>query len=447
MTRCFAAKKLLQLMCAAGILGLSTSSFATAFQLWEQDGASIGDYHAGRSAQARDASTAWYNPAGITRIKNQQIVVGDVAILTDIRYKGTVRVNSIPRMPPNATAQGGSFSQVPNFHYVAPINDIIGFGLSVVAPFGLKTEYGRDSSLRYAAVSTQIRVVDISPSIGLNLAKNFSVGLGLDWQRASAQFTQTAGASLLGPNSDTASSAKGRSYAYGFHTGLLYQFIPSTRVGLAYNSKVEHVLRGSSKLVGPVANYFNTKSTLKEFPVVSTNASLALTLPAYTTLSLFHQLNPQWALKGTAVYTQWNVVRQVQILNFASIQNMAASNKVTVTIPTSYRNTWNFAVGSEYAATDKFTFRSGVGFDESPIPSKFRNVQIPDNKRYALALGGHYQATKKLGFDLGWTHLFFPSDIAIHPPEQAAGDQKVTTNGVVNGCADIFGAQLTWDIV
>ncbi|MDR3491772.1 MAG: outer membrane protein transport protein [Gammaproteobacteria bacterium] len=440
MAKRFAVKKLLQLMCVGGVLGLSSGSFASGFQLWEQDGASIGDYHAGRSAQANDASTSWYNPAGITRFNHQQIVFGDVAILSDFRYKGTVALNTLTSLPPNATAQGGGFTNVPDLHYVSPINDKIGFGFSIVAPFGLKTEYGRTSSLRYAAISSQIRVVDISPAFAVNLAKNFSVGLGLDWQRASAQFSFQGALGALGPNSDTESMTKGRSIGYGLHGGMLYQFIPSTRVGLAYNSQVVHHLRGTSKATGPVANFFN------KGPIVSTNALVALTLPAYTTLSLYHQLNPQWALMGSAIFTQWTVFKRIRIQNFSGVQSSAASNKIIVNIPASYKNTWNFSVGSEYAATEKFTLRSGVGFDESPVPTKYRNVQIPDNNRYALALGGHYQATKTIGFDMGWTHLFFPNKTTVNPPPQPAGSVVVTTNGLENGSADVLGAQVTWDI-
>ncbi len=443
MAKRFAIKQLVQLMCLGGILGMTSNAMASSFQLWEQDGASIGDYHAGRAAQANNASTSFYNPAGITRIKNQQMVLGDVFIITDIKYKGTVSVNTLGNAPLNAVSQGGGFSPVPNLHYVAPLmNDVLGFGFSVTAPFGLKTDYGRNTVLRYAATSTQLRVIDVSPALGLNLTKNFSVGLGIDWQRLSAQFNEVGALGLLPGNSDTDSSNKGRSIGYGFHMGALYQFIPSTRVGLAYASQVVHHIRGTSKAVGPVSNFFNAG-----MPIVSLNTNAAITLPASTTLSLFSQLNPKWSLMGTAIYTQWSVFQNLRLQNVATVDNLAASNTVTVILPASYRNTWNFSVGTEYAATDKFTFRGGVGYDQTPVGNKYRNVQVPDNNRYALALGGHFQATKALGFDLGWTHLFMQGNSIVNPPPQPVGAQIVTTNGVVNANADILGAQVTWDIV
>ena len=83
-----AIKQLIHLLCVTGILAFSTQAVAAAFQLYEQDGATVGDYHAGRAAEANNATTAFYNPAGMSRIPNQQIVFGDVAILSDLKYRG-----------------------------------------------------------------------------------------------------------------------------------------------------------------------------------------------------------------------------------------------------------------------------------------------------------------------------------------------------------------------
>ena len=72
MAKKFYAKRLFLFMSAAGFISFTHQASASAFQLWEQDSATIGNYHAGRSAEAPDASTSYYNPAGLVRIKNQQ---------------------------------------------------------------------------------------------------------------------------------------------------------------------------------------------------------------------------------------------------------------------------------------------------------------------------------------------------------------------------------------
>src|SRR5688572_13402266 len=89
-----------EFLLASNILGLFSSvAFASGFQLWEQDAASIGNYHAGIAAEAADASTAFYNPAGLVRIPNQQFVLGTDVILPSIKYTGTVNVNTLGNTP------------------------------------------------------------------------------------------------------------------------------------------------------------------------------------------------------------------------------------------------------------------------------------------------------------------------------------------------------------
>ena len=70
---------------------------------------------------------------------------------------------------------------------------------------------------------------------------------------------------------------------------------------------------------------------------------------------------------------------------------------------------------------------------------------MPDNDRYVVAFGGHYQATKAVGFDLGWMHIFV-NKAHISPPKQITGSESATTNGSVTAGADVYSGQVTWDI-
>ncbi len=475
----FVTRPVITALCASGLLSLSTQAMAAAFQLWEQDGASIGNYHAGYAAAAEDASTAWYNPAGITRFKNQQVVLAGIGILSDFKYRGNVSVTELsptivlvpsPHLafPPttftfhSVTAQGGSFSFIPALHYVAPLNDWIGFGLSVDAPFGLKTTYGSSTPLRYAATLTSITVVDISPSLGFKVTDKASLGLGFDIQRAFAEFNSVAG--FIDPRIsfppvpktvltafDTTSTNKANDTGYGYHLGALYEFNPCTRVGLSYHSQVVHHFTGSSKFVGPIADRVNNGISF----ISSGRAYTNVKLPPYTALSLFHKPNPSWAFMGSVIYTQWNTLKTLTLNGVAGAVNVppppvstliAGSTNIQITIPENYRNTWNLALGANYYPTDTIILRGGLGFDQSPVQNAYRNVQLPDNDRYIVALGGHFQATKTVGLDVGWMHIFI-QEARVNPPPQVMGAETVSTSGHVNGGADVFSGQVTWDIV
>jgi long-chain fatty acid transport protein len=430
-------------LCAAGLLCIASQAMASAFQLWEQDGASVGNYHAGYAALANDASTAWYNPAGIVRIKNQQAVFGADTVLSSFKYKGNITVVA-PPFPPAlsgtpVTSQGGTFNVIPYLHYVAPLNDRAGFGFSIDVPFGLKTDYGRSTVLRYAATLTSIKVIDISPSFGILVTDKASLGVGFDIQRVYAEFDSIA--TVINPdafNADTTSTNTANGTGYGYHLGALYQFTPETRAGISYHSQVAHHLSGSSRFQGLLADpaFFNPNAE------TGSHATTSFRLPAYTALSVYHKLVPQVGLMGSVIYTQWDVFKNLVLKNVAG---PADQPPVEVTVPQNYRNSWNLSVGADYYATDRITLRGGVGYDQTPVINGYRNVQLPDNNRYVVAVGGHYQATKTVGLDLGWTHLFFPN-AHVAPPTQVVGSEQVTTNGQVTGGADVFGAQVTWDL-
>jgi len=441
----FITRPLISILCTVGALGLSSQAMASAFQIWEQDGASIGDYHAGYAAAAEDASTGFYNPAGLTRFDNQQIVFGGDTIMTNFKYRGMVDVFT-PLAPSGVTfdsvvAQGGQFSFVPDLHYVAPINDRLNFGFDVVIPFGLETNYGTSTPLQYAGTLSSITVVDISPSLGFKVTDKFAVGLGLDIQRAWAEFNQV-GTIAITNIFDTTSTNKANDTGYGFHAGILYSCTPDSRIGLSYHSQVVHHLTGSSHFDGPLAN---TNTLDPDSSLISHNSRADLTLPPYTALSVYHKVTPQVAILGSVIYTQWDTFQNLTLENVAGIQEFAPSTDINVSIPENYHNTWNFSLGSEYYVTPDVTLRGGLGYDQTPISNTYRNIQLPDNNRYVIALGGHYQACKSVGFDLGWTH-FFMNKASISPPPQVTGDQVVVTNGNVKGGGDVIGGQIVWDI-
>ncbi|HET7764956.1 MAG TPA: outer membrane protein transport protein, partial [Burkholderiales bacterium] len=59
---------------AVAIAGIATPASAAFFAIAEQNASGIGAAYAGGAAIAEDASTVWYNPAGMTRLTRPQLV-------------------------------------------------------------------------------------------------------------------------------------------------------------------------------------------------------------------------------------------------------------------------------------------------------------------------------------------------------------------------------------
>lgn len=434
-------KKLVIKTLTLSLTTMSCMNFAMAssFQSWGEEASTVGNYHAGRAAIAEDAGTNIYNPAGLVRIHNQQFTIGGTPTTTDVRFNGTVSVNTLGTGPQAVTAQGGTFHFLPYAHYAAPLADNLVFGLSLFTPYDANTNYGLTSNAQYVATQSSMQVIDLAPSLGFAYNDKIAVGFGVDIERARGEFDYSVTSAAAG--SSTLTKNTGTNYGYGYHVGILYSASENTRLGLNFVSQVKHHLHaGSSNFSGPLAN--NGTGGVQ----YTNGLKMNVTVPSTTTLSVFHTFNPTWDAMGTVIYTKWNVFNQLILQNVAGISGGISNNGILVTIPQNYRNTWNFALGANYHIDEKWLVRAGAGYDQTPSNNANRNLPFPDGNQIALALGTHFQATQTLGFDLGWTHLF-AHNARINNVAQTTGDQVTITNGSVATSTDVYGLGIKWDIV
>lgn len=428
------------------LAGLTNQAAASGFQLFEGNAVNIGDFGAGGAAIAEDASTAYYNPAGLVRLTTPQIVLSATGIKSKANFSGK-STWSVPGTPLSKTlensADGGGYALIPAFHLAAPINDRIVLGFSLTAPFGLATEYDNDSVVRYEATESSVKALDLSPSVGIKITDQFSVGLGIDYQNLDATLNSVGFIPLvISPagilkSMDVNSKNQASDWAFGWRAGALYQFTPGTRVGLNYVSKVKHHLTGTSTLTG----YSDVTGTILSG---SDNVAADITLPATTSLSIAHDLNPCLTLLGSVTYTQWSVIKAIELNNVATFDKNLRPITTNVTLPENFRDTWRVAIGSNYKLSDQWLFRAGIGYDQTPVSNEDRGVRLPDGDRIALSLGTHYQPTKAIGLDVGYTHLFIKDGDINHTVH--VGNSQVNTVGSSKNAADLLGLQLTWSI-
>ncbi|MFN7098360.1 MAG: OmpP1/FadL family transporter, partial [Gammaproteobacteria bacterium] len=331
--------------------------------------------------------------------------------------------------------------------------------LSLVVPFGLSSNFPDDSVVRYSATTSKIADIDLTPSLGVKITNKFSVGAGIDFEHVDAELAQEVGLGTLGPilglpaDTDTNSDNNASNWAIGWHAGVLYQFTPATRVGLAYHSKVSVDLNGDSDFKGPLASVATANAADE---IKSNNAETTIDLPSTTSLSLYHDVNARWAVMGTLNYTTWSVFKNIPLENLAGVQQatiaqilagsppLLPTTSLSANVPQDFHNSWRLATGVNYHMTDKWMWRFGFGIDQDPTSNADRNVRLPDADRYNVAVGAHYQLNKKLGFDAGWTHLFIADGIVNSG--QTVAQQFTYVNGTTSNTANIYGLQLTWNI-
>jgi long-chain fatty acid transport protein len=426
----------------------NSASFASAFQLFEYSGRDQGNFGAGGAAVAEDASTTFSNPAGLTRVPEDLVIAGS-AIHTKARFKGqacggVVFVNACTLADSNEN--GGTLTGVPALHYAYSPNDEFAFGLGITAPFGLATRYDRDDPIRYTATDSIIRTININPSMAYKISDNFSAGIGVDALRLDATLNAAAN---IDPTTfdDSSIRNKAHDWGYGWNAGILYQFpqgeyTPNTRLGISYRSHISLHLNGNSRLTGqPDTNIIpSMMAPTLVMQEGSSHFKTSLRLPETWMMSVFHQLNNDWAIMGSAIYTDWDSVKRIRLQNVSAPDIAGNASTSTIIIPEHFHNTWRYAIGADYIIQPEWRLRFGVGYDETPIQNKYRSVVLPDSDRIAVAVGMKYSPTPSFDVDLGYQHLFF-KEANINTVGLA-----YESIGESHNRADVIGLQFTWNI-
>lgn len=414
----------------------SVTAHASGFALIEQNASGLGNAYAGQAASAQDASTTYFNPAGLTEIEGRQMVMVGNLILPSAKFKNDNSRNAMLQTSPGGNGgDAGGLAFVPNFYYAMDIRPNLKFGLAMSAPFGLKTEYEDDWAGRFQAVTSDLKTFNINPSLGYKLSDSLSLGVGLDLMMIKAELTSmtnysagiyqaTSGATTL-PNLSGLGTVKGDDWGYGANFGLLYAPAKDTRIGFSYRSEVSATLEGTARFAGqPPGLALNTPVTAD------------VTLPASASLSLFKTISPQIDLLADASWTGWS-----------SFEDLTVERTNGSTLTSTYENwhdTMRYSVGMNFRQNDRLTWRAGIAFDESPVPNAQRTPRIPDEDRTWLAVGMQYKLNDKSRIDAGYAHLFV-EDASIHSGESVA--PGVYPYGQLNGKyankVDILSVQYT----
>ena len=392
-------KKLFSLVVAIALCGgvvWPAGVQASGFAILEQGVRGLGSAYSGSAALAEDPSTIFFNPAGLTRLSGHQIEAGVHFIIPQAKFidEGSTHATGQPlNIYNDLGGDGGNPAFVPNFYYTHSISERFKAGIGVHAPYGLKTEYNRNWVGRYHAVESDLRTININPSAAFRFTDQWSVGAGMSIQYADATLSNKAdfgfiGASIGVPGAspqgnDAFAEVTGDDWGYGYNLGLMFEPTRSTRLGLAYRSKISHTLKGNIRyeyedaLAQAIAN-----SPLVN--AVNGNAQAKADLPETLSLGAYHALTPKWAVLAGVTWTRWSRLDELRI----TYDTGQADTVVTL----GWDDTWRFDLGVIYSFTEQVTGRFGIAYDQSPIPDpQNRTPRIPDEDRYWVAVGAGYK--------------------------------------------------------
>lgn len=357
----------------------STSANAAGWQLNDFSVAGLGRAYAGGGVVGDDYSALAYNPAGMTLGgTGVQAGISVIQLHSDVTgvYKGKRDSTNV-----NVT------TEVPNFFAQYKVNDRVAVGFGVYVPFGLAIEYPKDWIGTDHGIDSELAVIDYSTAVAVKATDKLSLGLGIFARNANVDLTS----STTLPTGKVENEFDLDDWGWGLHVGAMYEFTKNTRLGVSYRSRSQHKIKGDF-------DYLKASPLPYPYAEGSTNATLPMDAPEQVQLSGYHKLNDKIGLSAGAKWTRWTRFDALVINNsFKSVE-----------VAQRWKNAWNFSLGMDYYHSENWTFRTGIGFDESPVPNSHeRTTAIADNDRWEIALGASYKQNAWT-FDMGYMFLYLP---------------------------------------
>jgi long-chain fatty acid transport protein len=387
----------------------SGTASAAAFQLWEQNASGLGTAYAGSAAIADNASTVFFNPAGMTQLPGVQLSAGVTGVKPSYKFNNDGSTGAFLGSGGNGGDAGG-WAAVPNAYMSWQLTPNLFVGLGISAPFGLATEYESDNWVgRVHSIKSEIKTVNFNPSIAYRVNDKVSLGFGVNYQKIDAELS----AGL--PGAAQYSRLKGDDAAWGWNAGALFTLSPAMRVGVSYRSAIDYTLEGDATTANS-----------------STPVRADVKLPDTFILSVWQQVSDRWEAMGDLSYTRWNTLQSLNVISRNSGAQLTSESF-------NYDNAWRFAWGAAYKSSDALKLKFGIAYDRTPIGDAERSARVPDNDRVWFSLGGQWNTGKTGKLDLGYAYLYV-KDPSIEQTKVIGGISN-TLRGSYDASAHIVGLQ------
>ena len=379
---------------------------AGGLMLYEIGTDNTGLANAGAAARAQGPSTIASNPAGMSYLPGTQITAGLQVLYGDLSFDRDSNTN-VP-----GSGSGNALDPIPggSFFVTHQLDDHWSVGFGQYGDFGLAENYDNNWSGRYFAQNASVLGVSMVPSVAYRFNDQWSVGIGVKAMYGMLKADTAIDRSPFGltDRSDGQFKYRDNDWGFGANVGVIYAPQPGTRLGLTYTSKVD--LNFEDKLDvkgdGPLLRRLD-----------NANTQLDMTVPQTVTLSLFQQLDRQWALLASVNWQDWSEFGQVGVQ-----VDTTANNAQSTTIDANYKDTWHLSLGAQYQATRQLLWNVGVAYDSSAVSDSNRTVTVPMAESWRLATGATYALNKDTDVNVSWAMVWL-GDMPVDQSKTVSGDR------------------------
>lgn len=331
----------------------------------------------GGAAVPWDASTIFYNPAGLSSLDHIQVYGSALFIIPSTQYinndNGVSEHTQSKTFVPFNVYAGGTLKSLPR----------LGLGIGVYTPFGSGTFWNDNWTGRYIIQNIELQTIFIQPTVSYRITDMLSVGLGyvyatggVDLARA-IPLQNTAGA-------DGQAKLSGNATGMGYNIGVQIKASDHLNFGINYRSRVDmHVEDGDANFTVPASvasNFQNTKF------------DATLPCPQVLSLGVGWKAMENLTLQFDVNLTGWKAYDSLAF-NYSTPVNGSLRNSEARL----YHSRMVTRVGANYKATEKLEVMAGFAYDPSPVRDGYVTPDLPDANRLVLTTGFCYKPIPHLG--------------------------------------------------
>jgi long-chain fatty acid transport protein len=395
---------------------------AAGFLIFEQGAKAMGMAGA-FTAQADDPSALFHNAAGIAFQEGRGFYLGGTLVTGSADFTGN---NPYPGDGVRENTEDLS-ELVPHFYWVEPLSDRWAFGLGLNAPFGLSVEWANKDTFTGRHINTRsaLTAIDLNPTVGWRATDNLSLGFGIvarfsEVELMRRQFSMFPGVPAPPPGTEWAKSTLdgGRDEGFGFNFGLLHKYNNSFHWGFQYRSRMEIDYAGELVLdqiptgIPPIDGQLGAVIPFGQ--VIPGGASIEF--PDIASLGLGFATSAASWLEFDVNWTGWSTFDQLVITIDGPRGPDGTPILPDVELQQEWSDVWQYRLGFRWNSSEKFQWRLGYIYDETPQPERTVSPVLPDANRNDFTFGFGYMGG---GFNVDLALMYVKFD------ERTVNDSEV----------------------
>lgn len=369
-------------------LASATAAFGSGFALYEQ-GSKAKAMGGAFVATADDPTAIFYNVAGLAQQRQFTITAGGTAINFSNQFSGDPN----DEFTSGATASYRRHTFVlPNAYVSIPIGTNLTFGIGLMTPFGLRTNWREPYIGRWVSRDANIKTASVEPALAWQTSDGrFAFGAGAEYRRARLTLNRNNPLTGSGVNPFTGRIpdvanvylASDWTSKWGYSAGLLFKPTSKFRIGASYRGAMDINFKGNATFTQiPTGNPQIDALVRAQLPP---NQAITTTLPfpSIAALGLAVTTVPNTDLEFDFTHTTWSRFKSLDVA-------FANTPQVNLHRPENWKDTNSYRIGVNHAANQHWDVRFGLVYDKNPEPTSEVSPLLPDADREGVSFGTGY---------------------------------------------------------